>query len=355
MREYCREVVLIPNPNGQGRAGKRLLQLYSLLSPRSFERHLYSVPALQRSIDRLLLDRPFDVVNLEFPYLGYLDFRQAPPGTPVPVLALDAHEIAYDLARQIGRRGGPARRVYGGLNWRKLRREERAVFRAADGIYACSAADAQRVRADVPAARTAVVPNAADVEFFQPRPSDPPSDGRTVVFFGLLSTVPNVDGVRFLAGEIWPRVLAARPQARCRIIGANAHPSVRAVAAPTVEVVGLVDDLRPHLAAAAAVVVPLRIGGGTRLKIVEAMAMGRPVVSTTLGAEGIDAVPERDILIADDAAGFAEAVIRLIDDRELGTRLGHAARRLAVERYSWSVAAAGLERFYGELVAARRA
>jgi glycosyltransferase involved in cell wall biosynthesis len=127
------------------------------------------------------------------------------------------------------------------------------------------------------------------------------------------------------------------------------------LAGPQVEVVGFVHDLRPHLASAAAVVVPLRLGGGTRLKIVEAMAMARPIVSTPLGAEGIDAMPERDILIADEPARFAAAVIRLLDDPALAARLGQAGRALAVQRYSWSAAACSLGRFLQHLRVRRRA
>jgi glycosyltransferase involved in cell wall biosynthesis len=119
---------------------------------------------------------------------------------------------------------------------------------------------------------------------------------------------------------------------------------------PRVEVKGLVDDLRPYLAAAAALVVPLRIGGGTRLKIVEGMAMGKAIVSTSLGADGIDAADGREIVIADDPARFAAAVIRLLEDPGMAERLGQAGRRLAVERYAWSAAGAKLEQFYREVL-----
>jgi glycosyltransferase involved in cell wall biosynthesis len=121
-----------------------------------------------------------------------------------------------------------------------------------------------------------------------------------------------------------------------------------------VEIAGLIADLRPHLASAAALVVPLRIGGGTRLKIVEGMSMAKAIVSTTLGAEGIEVVPDRDILIADDRDRFAASVLRLLDDPALGARLGSSARRVAVERYAWSAAAARLEQFYRQLLADRR-
>jgi glycosyltransferase involved in cell wall biosynthesis len=118
-----------------------------------------------------------------------------------------------------------------------------------------------------------------------------------------------------------------------------------------VEIAGFVEDLRPHLAAAAALVVPLRVGGGTRLKIVEGNGDGKAIVSTSLGAEGIEAAPEREILIADEPERFAAAVVRLLDDPGLAARLGRAARQLAVERYSWPAAASRLEQFFGEIVA----
>jgi glycosyltransferase involved in cell wall biosynthesis len=352
MKEYCREAVLIPNPRGRNGVAKRALQLRSLASLHSFERHRYSVPALQEVLDRVLRRRRFDVVNLEFPYLAHLRLRQSPPGTPPPLLVIDSHEIAHDIVRQFARRPGKlGRTLYAELNWRKLRSEELWAYRSADGVYTCSVDDQLRLLRDVPGARTAVIPNAADVEFFRPRPSDPRGDGRTIVFFGLMSTLPNIDGVLWFLREIWPRVLAARPDARCRIVGKGAPRALLELASPRLEILGVVEDLRPHLASAAALIVPLRLGGGTRLKIVEGMAMGKAMVSTTLGAEGIDVVNEREILIADDPASFAASVVRLLDDPELAARLGASARRVAVERYAWNSAAARLESFYRELAA----
>jgi glycosyltransferase involved in cell wall biosynthesis len=355
MQAYCREVVMVPNPYGREGLTKRLLQLRSLASTRSFERLRVTLPALQETLDRVLRAKRFDVVNLEFPYLGRYDLRQAPPGERLPPLVVDSHEIAYDLARQFARAGGSlGRRFYAGANWRKLRREELGTYRDADGVYVCSVADERRLLDQVPGARTAVIPNAADVEYYQPRPTDPPPDGSTVVYFGLLSTVPNVDGVIHFVQDIWPRIAEAHPEARCKIIGGRPPRSLLALAGPRVELTGFVSDLRPHLAAAAAVVVPLRLGSGTRLKIVEAMAMGKPVVSTTLGAEGIDALPGRDILIADEPPTFAASVVRLLDDPPLAARLGHSARRLAVERYSWRAVALTLDRFFREVITAWR-
>ena len=347
MQMYCREVVLVPNPRGRDGIAKRLLQVRSLASTRSFERLRVTLSALQQALDRLLGTRRFDVVNLEFPYLGHYDLRRAPPGQKPPLLVVDSHEIAYDLARQFAAaQGSLGRRIFAGVNWPKLRREELRTYRGADGVYLCSAADERRLLEQVPDACTAVVPNAADVEYYQPRVTDSPPDGRTVVFFGLLSTVPNIDGVTHFAQNIWPRIAAAHPEARFKIIGGRPPPSLMALAGSRVELTGFVSDLRPHLAAASVVVVPLRLGGGTRLKIVEAMAMGKAIVSTTLGAEGIEAVPGRDLLLEDEPAEFANAVNRLLAEPDRAVRIGQSARQMAVDRYGWGGAAQTLEGFY---------
>jgi len=353
MLAYCCEVVLVPNPYVRQGLAKRLRQLRSLASTRSFERLQVTVPAMQRALDRVLRARRFDFVNLEFTFLGACHLRQAPPGERLPSLVVDSHNIDYDLARQYARAGSSlARRLYASANWRKLRREELGTYRNADGVYLCSAADERRLLHQVPGVRTAVIPNAADVEYYQPRPTDPPSDGRTVVYFGLLSYVPNVDGVTHFVRDIWPRIAQSHPEARCKIIGGQPPASLLALAGPRVELTGFVSDLRPHLAAAAAVVVPLRLGGGTRLKIVEAMAMGKATVSTTLGAEGIEAVPGRDLLVEDEPVAFAEAVSRLLAEPGLAARIGQSARQLAVERYAWSGAARALEGFYRRILEA---
>jgi len=351
MQAYCRDVVLVPKPYGGGGLAKRLLQLQALASTRSWERWLASVPAMQRALDRVLRAERFDLVNLEFSFLGECNLCQAPRNERLPRLVVASHNIDYELARQYARDGRSlAHRLYAGVNWRKLRREELGTYRDADGVYLCSAEDERRLLDEIPGARTAVIPNAADVDYYKPRPTDPPPDGRTVLFFGLLSYAPNVDGVMHFVQKIWPRVVEAHPEARFKIIGGRPPRSLQLLAGPRVELTGFVPDLRPHLAAAAAVVVPLRLGGGTRLKVVEAMAMGKAIVSTALGSEGIEAIPGRDLLIEDQPEAFADALNRLFDDPELAARIGQSARSLAVERYSWSGAARALEGFYRDIL-----
>jgi polysaccharide biosynthesis protein PslH len=351
MQGYCRDVVLVPNPFGADGRAKRLLQLGSLASMQSFERLRVRVPELQHALNLVLEAKRFDIVNLEFPYLGHCDLRRAPPGERPPSLVVDSHEIAYDLARQFAHSGSSlGRRFYAGINWRKLRREELGTYRRADGVYFCSVADERRLLDEISGVRTTVIPNAADVEYYQPRHTDPPPDGRTVLYFGLLSTVPNVDAVTYFVKDIWPRIADTYPNACLKIVGAKAPPSLQALTGPRIELTGFVSDLRPHLAAAAAIVVPLRLGGGTRLKIIEAMAMGKAIISTTLGAEGIEAVPGRDILIEDQPVAFAEAVNRLLADQSFAAHIGQSARQLVVQRYAWSGAALALEDFHRRIL-----
>jgi glycosyltransferase involved in cell wall biosynthesis len=355
MRAYCREVTFVRNPNAARGWRRRALQLRSWLSHGSYQRHLFAVPAFQAALDVALASRRFDVVFVNLPYLAHYRLRRAPAGTAVPAVVIDSHDVGYDLARQIATSAASfGRRLHAKLNWRKLAREELAAYTAADGVCVCSTADQQRLAADAPRANTVVIPNAADVERLQPRATDPAPDGRTVLFFGLLATVPNVDGVLYFAREIWPLIAVADPDARFVVVGANPAPEILASAGPRVTIVGPVDDLRPHLSAAAVIVVPLRLGSGTRLKILEAWAMGRPVVSTSLGAEGLDGVPGKHLLIADDPAEFARAVLRILREPGLANELGSAGRALAVERYSWRSAARSLEVFFRETLARRK-
>jgi glycosyltransferase involved in cell wall biosynthesis len=340
LRDYCKDVAIFPTPGGDG-GGKRFAQVLSLFSGDSYQRRRFAVPGLQAEFDRLLQARRYDLVFLHFPYLAHYRLRQAPAGTALPAVVIDSHDIGYDLARQVSRsRVGLGRRTFAAFNWKKLAREELSAYREADGVLVCSRADQKRLAADAPTVKTEVIQNAADVDFLKPRPTDPSPDGQTVLFFGLLSTVPNVDGVSFFLKEVWPRIAAARPGARCKIVGAQASASLLALRGPGVEFTG--------------VVVPLRLGSGTRLKIVEAWAMAKPIVSTTLGAEGIDGVPGRDILIADEPDAFAKATVRILDDPAFAKALGEAGRRLAEERYSWRAAGRALEGFMSSLLAGPR-
>ena len=345
-REYCSTVVTVPgailNP---GVMAKRWDQIQSLLSVHSYEYRIHRKAAMQRALDRVLGGRGFDIVQIEFSQMAAYHIRTS--WRPAR-FCLDEHNIEYDvLRRTAGADVGVVRRVYNAVDWRKLRLEERRAWRRFDGCAVTSARDERMLASEAPGAKTAVIPNGVDVDSFSPVAAAVEPD--TVLFFGAINYYPNTDGLLFFLRDAWPILKRARPAARLRVVGPKPPPSITEWHDSSVEVVGYVDDVRPYIARAAVVIVPLRIGGGTRLKVLEAMAMRKAIVSTALGAEGIEAQHERDILMADDAAGFAHQVARVLADASIGERLGQSARKLVVERYSWRSSVNELTRFYAEL------
>jgi polysaccharide biosynthesis protein PslH len=348
---YCRRVVTVQNRLcAGGPTWKRVLQIGSLLSPWSYEGIVHRGRALAATLDELTARERYDVVHFEFSHTAACAAKHARSRTWGAALLLDEHNIEYDLARQTARRGASAaRRAYSAVNGRKVRAEELGAWAHLDGCTLTSARDQQMLLSEAPETRTAVVPNGVDLELFRPQ-REPPREAKTVLFFGAIDYYPNIDGLLFFLDEVLPRIRSRVPGALLRIVGRRPPEVILSRRGPGVEVTGAVDDVRPYLERAAVVVVPLRIGGGTRLKIVEAMAMGKAVVSTSLGAEGLDAVPERDLCIADDAEGFAEKVSRLLADPERSGRLGAAARRLVEARYGWSRSVERLTAFYGEVL-----
>jgi glycosyltransferase involved in cell wall biosynthesis len=187
-----------------------------------------------------------------------------------------------------------------------------------------------------------VVQTGVDTAYFTPIPGRE-QPGR-LVFTGSMDWLPNEDGMLYFVREILPQIRQVEPNVTLSIVGRAPTPAVARLAElPGIEVTGRVDDVRPHVAGGEVYVVPLRIGGGTRLKIFEAMSMAKVVVSTTVGAEGLPVTPGRDIVIADDPARFAEAVIGLLRNAGARERMAGEGRRLVVERYDWAAVASDFE------------
>ena len=239
------------------------------------------------------------------------------------------------------------RKLYNWVNYLKLRREERAAWRQFDGITLTSARDELLLRRDASRKLTAVIPNGVDTSFFSP--SGIAVEPGTILFFGAINYYPNTEGLLYFLDDIFPRVKRQRPRRAVLVVGQLPPPSILERASDDIVVTGLVDDVRPYLERAAVAIAPLRIGGGTRLKIVEAMSMGKAIVATSLGAEGLHVKDGVDILLGDTAEDFARHVVRVLDDPLLAQRLGEAARHSAEAQYSWRGAVNRLERFYGEL------
>ncbi|HUV73391.1 MAG TPA: glycosyltransferase [Anaerolineae bacterium] len=235
--------------------------------------------------------------------------------------------------------------LYSFIQWRKLQRYEASVCRQLDRIVVVSEADAGALQRLLPDLQCAVVPNGVDTQFFHPW--DKGESETTLVFTGKMDFRPNIDAMLWFVQEVLPLVREQVPQVLLKVVGRNPHPRLDVLhETPNVELTGYVDDVRPYIGEAAVYVVPLRVGGGTRLKILEAMSMAKAIVSTSLGREGIQAGHDRELLVADDPASFAEAVVSLLRDSEHRSRLGLAARNLAESQHDWTRIAPLLERVY---------
>lgn len=218
-----------------------------------------------------------------------------------------------------------------------MARHERQQARSFDMSITVSEDDARALREIAPRAKTVVVPNGVDTNYFDNATPDG-EEPQSLVFTGSMSYQPNVEAMTYFTQRIYPHILQMCPSVRLYIVGRSPAPEIEALGVQhpgRVFVTGTVDDVRPFLRRAAVVVVPLRNGGGTRLKILEALAMHKPVVSTTVGAEGLAVIDKKHILIADDDQQFADSVVSLVKDSAKRQRLGEAGRRLVEARYDW--------------------
>ena len=302
-------------------------------------------PAARRAIDAELKRQP-DVVVVDFAHTAVL----LPARIDVPSI-LFTHNVEAEIFR---RHGDVARNFPLRAFWRsqraKMARFERASLRRFDGVVAVSEQDRDIFVAEYGANNVSVIPTGVDLEFFgakaEPTSAKPPIDGDTVVFTGSMDWMPNIDSVNYLMVDIWPRIVAEKPQCRFTIVGRN--PPKRLIDTAmgrglNWEFTGLVDDVRPCVWRSQVYIIPLRVGGGTRLKVFEAMAMGCPIVSTSIGVEGLPLEPDQHYLLADDPEDFAAAVVRLLNDATLRDRLARQAYEYVKEQFSSRVVAKTFE------------
>ena len=346
LEPLCASLHTVPRPD-ERRQMLRRRQLRSLFSGHSFHGHHLWSPAMQAAIDRVIAERDPDLIQVESSRLGVFRFgRQS-------VTILDEHNLEYELLERMSRTDRSVfRKAYTWLESVKFRREEQAWWRRFDGCILTSDREQAVVAHQVRDLPTAVVPNGVDVEYFRPR--DEPVDPFSIVFTGLMTYRPNADAAVYFIREVLPLVRRSRPNARFTAVGWGLPPDLARLLGDGVTHTGRVPDVRPYLAQAGVVVVPLRMGSGTRLKVLEGLAMGKGLVSTTLGCEGVSVEPGRHMLVADDPNRFAASVVELMDDAALRTRFGVAGRELVVREYSWSSVVQGLERFHEVRVASTR-
>jgi polysaccharide biosynthesis protein PslH len=238
------------------------------------------------------------------------------------------------------------RRWYIGRQWRKFQRFEKRVLSEAEFAIAVSEADAQRFREQFGVKRVDVVENGVDTAYFQPQARR--RDPRRLLFLGSLDWRPNLDGVRVFLDRVFPTLKLAEPSTRLCLVGRNPPETLRqqVAATPGVELYANVPDVRPYLADCGLMVVPLRIGGGSRLKILEALAGGTPVVSTRIGAEGLALEPGKDLTVVPEIDDLTHALLKAMNHPEPLQTQAETGREKVLERYDWDRLAGQLEQVW---------
>jgi len=351
LRSFCARVDVMPAPRKDLSLPMlwRLLRSVVSVDPYTVWRH-YSA-AYARRVEDTVKAEAFDLVHCDILPIVYavrrLDTR---------CLVLTDHDVSHLKARRLARqRRNPAAKLFIHYEATKLRRLERLALRAVDLGVVVSDLDRRSLEtlcADTP---LAVVENGVDVEAFVPRPSVVVPN--TLVWVGGFQHHSNYEAVRYFLETIYPSIRRAQDDVTLTIVGSDPPPSLQRLIRddPSVSLTGYVDDPLPHVQRAAVFVAPILSGGGTKLKVLEAMAAGKAIVSTTIGVEGIHGVDGEAFLIADRPDAFADAVVTLLRDADRCGRLGASARRIAETRYDWRAICDGMSAVYERAASRARA
>ena len=298
---------------------------------------------LETRLAQILRQGRFDIVQLEYTGMGvyWRVLRRLAPEIP---LVLDELDISYVALQRLAE-ADPARRTALAPQIPRMIRFEQQLWKECHAILTMSEVDRLRVGQSVPLSKVASIPNGVDPEFFDFRPRT--HNGERILFLGNLSHPPNIVGLRFLLDQIWPKLRQSRPGVRLDVVGAEAEPAlVDRMNQTGVDYHGYVSDVRRLLQRAGLMVVPIFNGSGTRLKVLEAFAAGLPVVSTSMGCEGLEVVEGKHVRLAESPRQFVEAIVGLLNRPEEGRRLAHKARLLVMNRYDWKTIAGQLEQVW---------
>ena len=316
----------------------------------------YNVPAYRQKFKELVATETFDLVHYEMFHVA-----QFCTETDLPSLLSQQNVDSAIWRRLCQETANPLRKCLYWTQQRAFERYERLINPKFDIVTCASEIDKQAFQRTSAESRFEIIPNGVDIEDYQP---DSTPVGETsgldaigldvqephLIYIGSMDWYPNEDAVTFFADEVLPRIHEKLPNVQFTAVGGNPSPRVQKLGEnPQILVTGRVPEIKPYFARATVFVVPLRIGSGTRLKILEALAMGKAVVSTTVGAEGLDLGIGEEILIADEPKAFAEAVLRLLTDASLRRKLGEKGRARVERDYDWRSIGEKLLRLYESL------
>jgi polysaccharide biosynthesis protein PslH len=346
MVEVCNSLVTVPRSDpAKGSTAFYVDALRHVVDALPYAVGKYQSDEYAGRVHYLLQHGRFDVMVADFlPPVVNL-----PKSIPVPAV-LFTHNVEAEIWRRHAENASnPLSRILLKQQWHRMLRFEREALTRFDLVLGVSDTDRETFARLYPGALRRpvhVVQTGVDTAYFTPMPGQ--ERPGHLVFTGSMDWLPNEDAMLYFVRDILPRIRASEPDVTLSIVGRTPTPAVQRLAAENrIEVTGRVDDVRPHVAAAEVYIVPLRIGGGTRLKIFEAMSMAKAVVSTTIGAEGLPITPGRDIVLADEPAAFADAVVQLIRTREKREAIERAARDLVKEKYDWAAVSRNFEEALG--------
>jgi sugar transferase (PEP-CTERM/EpsH1 system associated) len=331
--EYCHDLICIPERRREKfTPGFYFELLLNLVSPRPYAIKKYESAAMLREISELERKNAFDLLVCDF----LAPAGNVPRSLNTPVVLFQHNVEAMIWKRHYEVQTNPIKKAYLYGQWQKMRRFEKEMCRRFDRVIAVSADDRDQMKREYGAEAVYDVPTGVDTEFFRPSGAVQPAT-HNIVFTGSMDWLPNEDAIRYFMREIMPLIKAKVPDATLTVVGRNPPAALVDLSKedPALVITGRVDDVRPYIEGAAVYIVPLRIGGGTRLKIFEAMAMEKAVVSTTVGAEGLPLTNGVELLLADEPQTFADAVIKLFGDSQYATELGQRAASVVRENHGW--------------------
>ncbi|HKJ66917.1 MAG TPA: glycosyltransferase family 4 protein [bacterium] len=285
------------------------------------------------------------MVQAEFPSMAFFDV----PSNATKIL--DCHNVEYDNYRRMSElEWSGIRRFFYQREYTRFYDEEIEVCRKQDALFVTCRRDKEILDTDTAEVPKYIIPNGVDLEYFRPPTIQP--EPYSLVFTGMMGYVPNYDAMVYFLDEVFPILQKQVPGIHIYIVGNNPPDILARRESDQVTITGFVEDVRPFIARAAVYVVPLRMGGGTRLKVLEALSMQKPVVTTALGCEGIDVLHEETALITDEPEAFADAIIRLLKDQQLQQRLTRNGYQLVREQYDWRIIGELIERSYQDITSA---
>ena len=331
--EYCHELICIPHQRREKFTPGFYVELgLNLVSSRPYAIKKYETAAMSREINALARRNAFDLLVCDF----LAPAANVPRGLTTPTVLFQHNVEAMIWKRHYEVQTNPVKKAYLYGQWQKMRRFEKEMCGRFDSVIAVSSEDREQMKHEYGAEAVFDVPTGVDTEFFQPS-GTVQTKPHSMVFTGSMDWLPNEDAIRYFVREIMPLIKKKSPDVTLTVVGRNPPPALVDLSKEdsSLIITGRVDDVRPYIESAAVYIVPLRIGGGTRLKIFEAMAMEKPVVSTTIGAEGLPLTHGVELLLADEPQTFADAVLKLFDDSQYATELGQRAATVVRENHGW--------------------